>query len=293
MNNTNTVGYSTATNQNLLLDSGCLYLNYGEPTEVALGATAGGSEFSYKPKFRQVGADGLKSSNVKGGEILIDSQTVLKVNLLEVTETVLKMALLGTIDTTSDPVFNLITGKTIVTTADYVDNIALVARISGSGVPVVIIIYNVLNIDGFDLKTQDAKDAVLSLSFTANLDPAFPNAVPFLVKFPKATSGLAFNLVGTPFVDNGKIRVSFTDVVTTPVMFSGFAVTSNGSANVITAATRDVNRTTDILLTLTTAPVAGQATTLAYTSPTLLANDTSSTSNVILPTFSSKTVNNN
>jgi hypothetical protein len=65
MNNTNTVGYTSATPNNLLIDSGALYKNYGLVSESLIGATSGGNEFDIAVKTRDVKVDGVKG-NVKG-----------------------------------------------------------------------------------------------------------------------------------------------------------------------------------------------------------------------------------
>lgn len=293
MNSTVTTGYTASTPNALLIDSGAVYANYGLPAESLIGATSGGNDFSVKIKTRQPKIDGIKSKNAKGLEIITDVEVTLKANFLEVTPAILQMALIGSIDSASDPNYNIITGKTVIADSDYLKNIAIVGTLSGSTYPVVIIIKNALCLDGLQVKMEDEKDITLPVTFTGHVDPATPNLMPYEIRYPKASVGAPFAVIGTPFVDSGKIRVSFSDVVESPVPIQGFAVTSNGAANVITAATRDVNKTTDILLTLTTAPVAGQATTLAYTMPGVAANQLNSNANVLLSTFGAITVNNN
>ena len=48
----NTIGYSATTPQNLMIDAGAIYKNYGLVGEVLLGATSGGNEFVVAIKTR-------------------------------------------------------------------------------------------------------------------------------------------------------------------------------------------------------------------------------------------------
>lgn len=184
MNSTNTTGFSSSTAKNLLLDSGAVYTNYGTENEKLLCATSGGNEFNIVPKTRQVKVDGVKG-NAKGLTLVTDTEVTLKTNLLEITPDTLKLALMGTIDSTN-PDYDVITGKTYIAESDYIDNIALVATLSGSQKPVIVILKNVLNTDGLKMKIEDDKDNVLPVTFTGFIDPETPNVLPYEIRYPKA-----------------------------------------------------------------------------------------------------------
>lgn len=179
----NTVGYSATTPDNLLIDSGALYKDYGEIGEALISATAGGNSFSVTSKFRDVKVDGVKGVQ-KGLRFLIDVEINLKANLLEVTTDILKMALMGDVDITGLE-YDVITGRTNILDTDYLTNIALVGRISGSLKPVIIILKNVLNTDGLKFNTKDDADNVLPITFTAFGDPSTPNVLPYEIRYPK------------------------------------------------------------------------------------------------------------
>lgn len=181
---TNTVGFSEETAKNLLIDSGAIYKNYGLVGQKLISATSGGNEFSAIVKTRDVKCDGVKGVQ-KGLRFITDVEITLKANLLEFTAETLKMALMGEIDSTGVD-YDIITGKTYIADADYLDNIALVGRISGKGNPVVIILKNVLNTDGLKFKTEDDKDLVLPVTFTAFGEPSTPNDLPYEIRYPKA-----------------------------------------------------------------------------------------------------------
>ncbi|ERI90993.1 hypothetical protein HMPREF1982_03555 [Clostridiales bacterium oral taxon 876 str. F0540] len=184
-NSTNTVGYTASTPNHLIIDSGALYKNYGiVGKEALIGATSGGNELNITVKTRDVKCDGVKG-NVKGLRMITDTEVTLKTNMLEVTTDILKMALLGQVDSTTNADYDLITGKTYIADTDYLDNIALVGKLSGSQKPVIIILKNVLNTDGLKFKTEDDKDNVLPVTFTAFIDPLTPNVLPYEIRFPK------------------------------------------------------------------------------------------------------------
>lgn len=185
VNSTNTVGYTPTTPDHLLIDSGALYKNYGIDTkEELIGATSGGNEFDITVKTRQVKCDGIKG-NAKGLEFITDVEVTLKTNMLEVRSDILVIALMAQVDSVANPDYDIITGKTYIADTDYLDNIALVGKLSGSQKPVVIILKNALSTDGIKFKTEDDKDNVLPVTFTGHIDPTTPDILPYEIHFPK------------------------------------------------------------------------------------------------------------
>lgn len=56
-----THGITTKTVQNMLLDSGAVYINYGETTgERIIGATSGGNSFVVEREIKEIEVDGAK-----------------------------------------------------------------------------------------------------------------------------------------------------------------------------------------------------------------------------------------
>jgi len=292
MNSTNTVGYSSATPDHLIIDAGAIYKDYGLVTEALISATSGGNELDIVVKTRNVKIDGIKSDDIMGLKRFVSAAVSLKVNLLECTSDILRMALMADVTTTNSD-YDIITGRTAILDTDYITNIALVGQLSGSLKPVVIILKNVLNDGGLKLKTDDDKDNVLPLVLTAHVDPSTPTVLPYEIHYPKPLDGIPFGLVGTPVVDNSKILLSFSDTVGATPPKDGFAVTVAGTADVVTASARGVNQLNTILLTLTSAPTSGQAVTVAYAKPVLDANDVKSLSGVALASFTAIPVTNN
>jgi hypothetical protein len=134
-------------------------------------------------KTRDVKVDGLKGT-VKGLTRIISTDATLKVNMLEVTAEILRIALMGVTDATGLD-YDVITGKTEILLTDYITNVALVGRISGSAKPVVIMLKNALSSDGIKFSNKDATDNILPITFTASIDPATPEVSPYEIRFPK------------------------------------------------------------------------------------------------------------
>jgi len=295
INNQNTVGYTSDTPKHLLLNSGAIYSNYGLIDEKLFGAVAPGNEFDCTVKTYQVKVGGITNSNVKGCTILTDIAVSLKVDLLEMTTETLSASLMGSVvDTLSDPDYDIITlPMQGLGGVSYYDNIALVSTLSGSDKPVVILLKNALATGGIKIKVDDAKDNSIPVTFEAFSDPLKPKDSPFEIHYPKlGVTTIPFDLEGTPVVDNGKILLAFSDTVAPTVFVDGFSAVVNSVADVVTTAVRGVNNLNTILLTLTTAPVAGQAVTVAYTQPAA-GVQTTSLSLVPLDTFSGLSVTNN
>jgi hypothetical protein len=286
-----TTGYNIKTLNHLLLDAGALYKNFGLEGQTLIGATSGGNELDIKAKVRQIAVDGVKADNAKGLEVIDSVSTSLKCNFLEMTEEILKAALIADVDSVSDTNYDIMTGKTIIEDTDYIKNIAWVGTISGKpSKPIIIVIYNALCLDGLQLKAVDSKDNVLAVTFTAHADPTTPQALPYKIYYPKLTDMVAFNLVSAA-VSTTKVILTMSDTVAATVPFDGFTVKVAGSADVITAAARGTDTKT-IELTLTTAPTTGQGVTIAYAKPTDITKQVTSANGVELDNIATTSVQN-
>ncbi len=288
--NVTTTGFNEKTMDHLLLDAGAIYKNFGLPDQKIIGATSGGNEFNAKAKIRQIDVDGVKAANAKGMEVIDSITTTLKCNFIEVSREILQAALIADVDTTSDSNYDILKGKIVIADSDYIKNIAWVGTISGSQKPVIIVIYNALCLDGLQLKTQDSKDNVLDVTFTAHADPTKPKEIPYAIYYPKLTADDGF-IVSSASVSGGKIVLTMNDVVAETVPKDGFTAIVAGSADVIIAAARGSNTST-IELTLTTAITAGQITTVAYTKPTDSTKQVQSESGIAMDTFAAINVTN-
>jgi len=178
--------------QSLILDAGVVYLNYGDTTnERILGATEGGNTFTVEREIREIPFDGMKGKT-KGARRIIREDAKLTVNLKELTAENIATALAGaTISEIPDKEdYQEIRSTGFLQDSDYIDNVALVATISGSTKPVVIILENVLSDGNFEIGATDKEEAVIAVEFSAHYDPDDLEAdgavkVPYTIHYPE------------------------------------------------------------------------------------------------------------
>jgi hypothetical protein len=169
----NTVGYSAQTPQRLLLDAGAIYKNLtydevsGDFTGELLGATSGGNEFSFAQTTRTIEIDGVKG-RAKGLTVVESEEANLTVNLKELTADNIALAIAGSSVDDSGANYDVITSKGKIELTDYIDSIAFVGRQSGTNKPVVIVLENVLSMEGLTLNTQDNNEAIVPIVFGAH-----------------------------------------------------------------------------------------------------------------------------
>lgn len=185
MNGTTTHGLTAETKNRLLLDGGAIYLHYGLPEEKILSATNGGNTFQVEIETRNVEVDGINSQHIKGLTLKVRETATMQVNLLEMSTENFKLAIMGQVDTATNADYDIITGKSTIDDADYIDNIAFVGRISGSNKPVIIILENVLNLEGIELGVENENDNVLPVTFTAHNTIEAPDESPYEIRYPK------------------------------------------------------------------------------------------------------------
>ncbi len=171
----NTVGVTNATPERMLLDAGAIYKNLtfdeltGDFTGEVMGATSGGNEFQVEIETRAPELDGVKT-RIRGLKFVNSHEAQLTVNLKELTAQNIKNAIgPADIDETDDN-FDIITGRSAIKDADYLDNVSFVGRLSGSQKPVVIMLKNALSAEGFTLTSEDDNEAIVPIVFHAHAD---------------------------------------------------------------------------------------------------------------------------
>ena len=187
-------GFNKETKEHIMTGAGDFFKNFivGVDTYESakaggklLGATQGGGEFKAVATVRQIEIDGV-AGRAKGLEVIDAWEISQVVNLIETTSDVLKLALgAASIDSTSNGSYHLIKGKSEITEDDYIDNITYVGTITGSTEPVIIQIYNALSTDGLDVKTEDKKEAVISVTVYGHYTEDDLDSPPFAIYYPK------------------------------------------------------------------------------------------------------------
>lgn len=182
-------GITKKTAENMIVDVGAVYLNYGvQGKERLWGATSGGASFEVEQEIKEIEADGLRGKGM-GFRRKITENATLTINALEHSPENFHTALPGSVleDLMDDSGIEVI-GKKIrsgvhVTLDDYVDNIALVGNLS-SGQEIVIILHNALADDNLTLETEDKEEAVPEIKFSAHYDPDDLEAPIYEIRYP-------------------------------------------------------------------------------------------------------------
>lgn len=192
-------GFTKETPEHLLLDAGAFFRNFtyvpgGTANDTfdkaveagkLIGATKGGGEFSAVPTVRQIEVDGVKG-RAKGLEVIDSWDVYLKATVLEATtKSVIAALCAASLDTDSDPTYDVITGNPEIDLDDYVENVTWVGKLSGEDIPVIIQVYNALNTDGLKLTVQDKAEATIPMTFYGHYAQENLDAPPFKIYYPK------------------------------------------------------------------------------------------------------------
>lgn len=189
-------GVSSASVQNFVIDAGAVYVNLGEPEERLLGATRGGNSFEIEHDIKLVEIDGVRGASM-GARRVVESNARIVANLLEITTENILLAIAGADATDwTDPSIepapvgashDMIRRTRNISDLDFIKNIAIVGRVSGSEENIICMVYNALSDEGFSLGLEDREEGVLEVTFTAHYDLDDVDTEPWSVSFPKAT----------------------------------------------------------------------------------------------------------
>lgn len=183
-------GATTKSASRFVVDAGALYRNYGLADEDPIGATQEGATFTVEQTVREVPVDGFRGP-MRGARRVSSEMARISANIMEMTTDNLTEIITGSevsehteagagekthneVQRTSD----------IPKDGDYLQNIALVARVQGSDKPAVFILYDALSDGGLEVETTDENEATLGVQFTAHFDPADPDTSPWAIRFP-------------------------------------------------------------------------------------------------------------
>lgn len=170
-------GYTEKTSNNYLVDAAVVYtgVTFDEVdstfTGTLHGATSGGVSVLIEQAYRKIEVDGTSHTEVKGNKVLESAIATATVNLKEITAESIKQSLNGAIAETAEnaPVgYKEITTKRYVEDEDYISNMAIVGKLSGTQEPIIIILDNVLSTNGLEIATEDNGETVLEQIFTAH-----------------------------------------------------------------------------------------------------------------------------
>ena len=161
------VNLTTEQIESVVIDSGMVYLNYGEVDEKDLAPLKGGSSFIVEQEIKDVEYDGMRGKT-KGMRRVVTENAYATVNLMGLTQENIKLAIAGAkVEATTLAITNG-TGK--IAETEYVKNITIIAKTLGDKYKV-ITLYNALSDNGFSIAMTDKEESVVELQLSAHYDP--------------------------------------------------------------------------------------------------------------------------
>lgn len=186
-----TTGFTNGSTNHFIVDAGAVYLNVefnddtGEFTGDLLGATSGGNEFVVNQEVREIEVDGLKGRG-KGLQAVTFMNPDLTVNLKELSAKNLATIIAGGEVREGNEFYDVLTSKGKIEDSDYIDSVALVGNVTGSDKPIVIVLYNVLSIEGLEMSFEDDNEVVVPVTFGGHYDET--QEVPYRIFLPKQSA---------------------------------------------------------------------------------------------------------
>lgn len=173
-----TTGYNKNTAESYVINAAVVYTNVqydkekNEFTGDLHGATNGGVTLNVELEYREIEVDGAMGMSLKGNKVLEKGVATITANVKELTAESIRRSVNGTIeDASTDEApegYKVIKGKVIVESDDYINNMAVVGRLSGSSDPVIAILDNVLCTSGLEMGTEDNNEAVVEQVYEAH-----------------------------------------------------------------------------------------------------------------------------
>jgi hypothetical protein len=157
---------TTAQIENILLDVGVVYLDYGLAGQRILAPTRGGNSFTVEQDVRVIERDGSLGKE-KGLRRVVKEDAMLTVKLLDISIANLKMALAGS-TATATKVTSTTTGT--IATGEYFSNITLIGT-DLEGKNKVITLNNPMADGGLSIEMADKDEAVIEVKFAGHRDP--------------------------------------------------------------------------------------------------------------------------
>ena len=157
--------------------------------ESCVGATKGGSSVKIEPEFYSVEPDGSTVA-IKDFKRKIGEKATMEINLIELTEDIIKAAIVGTSQTSdiSSTDYTLFTSKEDIEEGDYWENIAFVGE-TLDGKNIIVILPNALCTSGLSLDGKNGEESVGKYTFECHADISTSlTTLPYKIYYPKATT---------------------------------------------------------------------------------------------------------
>lgn len=157
--------------------------------ESCVGATKGGSSVKIEPEFYSVEPDGSTVA-IKAFKRKVGEKATMEINLIELTEDIIKAAIVGTSQTSdiSSTDYTLFTSKEDIEEGDYWENIAFVGE-TLDGKNIIVILPNALCTSGLSLDGKNGEESVGKYTFECHADVSTSlTTLPYKIYYPKATT---------------------------------------------------------------------------------------------------------
>ena len=150
--------------ENIIIDAGVIYKNYGEADQEILAPCRGDNVFNVEAEIREIEVNGVKGKT-KGLRRKIREEASITTNLMDLSLENLKLALTGSVLAEG----KLSNGWTIPA-SDYITNITIVG-INMAGEYKKCTIYNALSDEGIEVGFVEDDESVIEVTFSAHFDP--------------------------------------------------------------------------------------------------------------------------
>jgi len=153
--------------ENIQIDYGIVFVNYGEMDEKQLGPTRGGGTFTVTKNIRDIEFDGRKGKT-KGAQVVDEINAMLSVPLLNTSMENLALAMPWA--TYSDGKLSAESGNLgVIQDSAYLSNITMFAKVIGGGYKK-ITLYNAMTENDFSLAAAPKAEGVVTLEIHAHWD---------------------------------------------------------------------------------------------------------------------------
>lgn len=153
--------------ENIQIDYGLVYINYGETEERQLAPTRGGGTFTVTKNIREIEYDGRKGKT-KGMQVVDEINAMLSVPLLCASMDNLALAMPWA--TYSDGKLSAESGNLgVIQDSAYLSNVTLFAKVIGGGYKK-ITLYNAMTENDFSLAAAPKAEGVITLEVHAHWD---------------------------------------------------------------------------------------------------------------------------
>ena len=172
--------------ENVQIDYGIVYANYGIAGERKLSPTRGGGEFKVSAKIRNIEFDG-QLGKTKGMQVIEEVMATLSVTILDMSMDNLALSM-----PYADYTAGVITAKNgsvgILANSAYLTNITMFCKTVG-GAYKKITLYNAMSEKDFDLKAKPKGEGEIALEIEAHWDPLDDNSNLFTIEDVANISG--------------------------------------------------------------------------------------------------------